>query len=250
MSNKIDYQHVYLYMDDSGKISKYEDYAVFAGIVFKNNSQKSKFTNMYRNIIRNIKCSYCVEEKKSCDKKCSEVKACGIEPQHRRQIVNLSKEYTTFGVVTYNKNLYSHIINDKGAKGRFVEYSQRRVIKSTIQYLIRNGELNPSLPIYLHVNIDQMPTKSNGYYNLKEGLTEELRHGIVNFNYAKQFKPIVYSDLVVDVSYRDSKLTPAIQMADILANTVRRSFVFNNNWFDTYDYLTKKCRFDILIKLP
>ena len=26
-------QHVYLYMDDSGKISKSEDYAIFAGIV-------------------------------------------------------------------------------------------------------------------------------------------------------------------------------------------------------------------------
>lgn len=41
MSNKIDYQHVYLYMDDSGKISKYEDCAIFVEIVFENNSQKS-----------------------------------------------------------------------------------------------------------------------------------------------------------------------------------------------------------------
>lgn len=46
-----DMQHIYIYMDDSGKISKFEDYAVFAGIVIKDGKQKSEFNNKYRAII-------------------------------------------------------------------------------------------------------------------------------------------------------------------------------------------------------
>ena len=90
----------------------------------------------------------------------------------------------------------------------------------------------------------------NGYYTLKDGLIEELKHGILNYNYAKQFKPIIYSDLFIEVIYRDSKLSLGIQMADILANTIRHSFVINNNWFDTSEYLKRKCHIDVLLRLP
>ena len=243
-------QHVYLYMDDSGKMTKSEDYAIFAGIVFTSSAQKSEFNNKYRKILNGIKCNYCTQEQKKCDKSCPEIKAYGLEVAHRRQIINLSKKFTTFGVVTYNKSLYSHIINDKSAKGRFNEYAQRRVIKNTIKFLIDNGKINPSLPIYLHVDIDQMPTKSNGYYTLKDGLIEELKHGIINYNYAKRFKPIIHSELEVQVAYKDSKKDLGIQMADILANTIRHSFVINNNWFDTCDYLKRKCHINVLLRLP
>lgn len=44
-------QHVYLYMDDSGKMTKSEDYAIFAGIVFTSSAQKSEFNNKYRKIL-------------------------------------------------------------------------------------------------------------------------------------------------------------------------------------------------------
>lgn len=124
------------------------------------------------------------------------------------------------------------------------------MIKNTIKFLIDNGKINPSLPIYLHVNIDQMPTKSNGYYTLKDGLIEELKHGIINYNYANRFKPIIHSELEVQVAYKDSKKDLGIQMADILANTIRHSFVINNNWFDTCDYLKRKCHINVLLRLP
>ena len=45
-------QHIYINMDDSGKISKYEDFAIFAGIIFKNSNEKSKFINKYKSIIK------------------------------------------------------------------------------------------------------------------------------------------------------------------------------------------------------
>jgi hypothetical protein len=246
----MDYQHIYLYMDDSGKISKSEDYAVFAGIVFQNTSEKSKFTNMYRQINEEIKCKYCTEDNQTCSLVCPEIKAFSIKPKHRRRIINLSKEYTTFATVIYNKNLHGYIVNNKASKGRFNEYAQRRIIKTTINNLISRRIINPNLPVYLHVNIDEMPTKTNGYYTLHDGLIEKLRYGIINYNYGTIHKPILHNDLKLNVVYKDSKNDFGIQMADILANTVRHSFVINNNWFETSEYLRAKCHLDILLRLP
>ena len=58
-------------------------------------------------------------------------------------------------------------------------------------------------PIRLIINIDQQSTKGNGYYNLHDSLIEELKYGIVNFNYSSLIKPIIYSDLDILISYQE-----------------------------------------------
>lgn len=45
-------------------------------------------------------------------------------------------------------------------------------IKSTIEELIKDKKINPHKNVRLIINIDEQSTKSNGYYNLKDGLTE------------------------------------------------------------------------------
>ena len=248
--SKLDYQHVYLYMDDSGKISNYEDYAIFAGIVFTNNEEKSRFSNKYRSIIKDIKCDYCSLDKVTCSNECPEVKASQISNEDRRRIINLSKNFVTFGTVIFNKNLFQDILNRAASKGRFTEYSQRRIIKETITYLINRKVINPYKPLYLHINIDEMPTKTNGYYTLREGIREEFLFGIVNFNYQKSFPAIIHSSFECDVIYRDSKFDLGIQMADIIANTIRRSFVFDSNYFEVYDYLKNRLKINVILRLP
>lgn len=237
-------------MDDSGKISKSEDYAVFGGIVFSNSNEKSMFMNKYRAIISEIKCSYCEFEKSSCSKTCPEIKGINIRNSHRRRLLNLSGNFTTFGTVIMNKMLNSDIINRTASKGRFTEYSQRRLIKKTIAYLITRKIIDPEKDVFLHINIDEMPTKTNGYYTLQEGLLEELKHGIMNFNYAVSFPPIIKSKLEVQVIYKDSSKDCCIQMADIIANTIRRTLIINNNWFESYEYFKKKMKLDVILRLP
>lgn len=247
---KKDLQHIYINMDDSGKISKYENHAIFAGIVFRNSNEKSKFINKYRSIIKDIKCEYCENTIENCSRCCPEIKGFLISNKDRRRIINLSKQFITFSTIIYNKNLSNEIITNKSSKGRFSEYAQRRIIKNTINHLIVNKSLDPNKPIYLHINIDQMPTKSNGYYSLREGLIEELKYGIINFNYAKHFKPIIYGDLEVEVIYKDSKNDRAIQMADIIANSIHQIFVINNNWQSAYEKLKNNLKVDIILRLP
>lgn len=243
-------QHVYLYMDDSGKISKYESYSVFGGIVFSTSREKLEFTDKYTSIIKQIRCSYCNEDEKTCLHDCPELKGINIKNKHRRRLINLSKQYTTFGVVTMNQMLNPSIINRVASKGRFNEYSQRRLIKDVIKNLISRKLIDPNKDVYLHINIDEMPTKSNGYYTLREGLYEEMKNGIVNFNYAVFFPPVINGQLEIQVIYRDSKKDCCIQMADIIANTIRKTMVINNNWFESYNYLKNTMKLDVLLRLP
>ena len=250
MENK-DVQHIHIYMDDSGKISKTEDYAVFGGIAFCDKESHSKFANKYKSIIKEIKCKYCRLSNSSCNKKlCPEVKANFIRRKDRRRLMNLSKNFITFGTVIYNKALYPRFFSDKASKGRYIDYAQKRVIKEVILYMIRTKMIDPCKPINLHINIDEMPTKSNGYYTLAEGIKEELKYGVVNYNYGCLFKPIVYNDLKVTVKYVDSKHNCYIQMADIIANTFRREFITGSGWIDTCNKLTTSTKINIILKLP
>ena len=102
-----------------------------------------------------------------------------------------------------------------------------RLIKSIIEELIKSKKINPYKNIRLIINIDEQTTKSNGYYNLKDGLTEELLHGISNFNYDKVYKNILYRKLEINLSYQDSGKSYLVQAADLIAGTTRR--VAKNN---------------------
>ena len=244
-------QHIYIYMDDSGKISNHEEIAIFAGIVFSTNEEKSTFYNKYNSILKDVKCDYCPQNTSVCDSKCIEIKGNGsLSNSDRRRFIQLSKQFKTFATVIFNRNIFPEIRNNASSKGRFIEYSQRRVIKSIVEHLINDNVIDPQQDLCININIDEMPTKSNGYYSLEDGIYEELAVGILNFDYGKQFPKVIYGNLKVKVVYKDSKYDLGIQMADIIANSIHRAFVFNSNWFETKKYLTDKLGINVLLRLP
>lgn len=98
-------------------------------------------------------------------------------------------------------------------------------IMKLMKFLISDEKIDPNKPIRLIINIDQQSTKSNGYYNLHDGLIEELKYGIVNFNYSSLIKPIIYSDLDILISYQDSGKSYVVQAADLLAGTIRKKAI-------------------------
>lgn len=94
-----------------------------------------------------------------------------------------------------------------------------------MKFLISDEKIDPNKPIRLIINIDHQSTKSNGYYNLHDGLIEELKYGIVNFNYSSLIKPIIYFDLDILISYQDSGKSYIVQVADLLAGTIRKKAI-------------------------
>lgn len=115
-------------------------------------------------------------------------------------------------------------------------------IMKLMKFLIGDEKIDPNKPIRLIINIDQQNTKINGYYNLHDGLIEELKYGIVNFNYSSLIKPIIYSDLDILISYQDSGKSYVVQAADLLAGTIRKKAIEE---LDVMNFLA-----DLFIVLP
>lgn len=221
---------IYIFMDDSGKLSENEKVSVFAGIAFINKKEKEKFNRQYKKIIEEIRCSYCSEQKDMCNNnRCPEIKNFNIKSKHKRRIINLCKQQHTYAVIIDNTRIYKSILNSKASKGRYTDYAQKMIIKKIIQDLINNGTIDPDNDLNLLIQIDQQSTKSNGYYSLQESIDEELSKGIINFNYRVVHKPIIHGNLRVEVKYMDSKKVYGIQASDIIAGSVRKTVLISNN---------------------
>ena len=235
-------QEIYINLDDSGKLTTKERISVYGGLVFLSKKEKDKFITQYSSIIDSIKCNYCDSKKDSCDNNCPEIKNTNITSKDKRRIMNYIKKYYVVALVIKNDKVYDHIKSNKAAKGRFTDYAIRRMIKEIIKSLIKCNSIDPNNPIRIIINIDQQSTKSNGYYNLQDGLVEELKYGIVNYNYSSTINPIVHSELEIKVYYQDSGKSYVVQAADLLAGTIRRSVLNKQN-----EYLTKFVDFKIIL---
>lgn len=214
-----------------GKLVNCEKVAIYAGVVFTSKREKDKFITQYRSIVQDIKCKYCYKKIIICEENqsCPELKHNMLKPTHKRQLMNYIKKYSTLCCIINNAKVYSNIKENKASRGRFLDYSLKLLIKQTLKGLISESKINPNLPIKLVLNIDEQTTKTNGYYNLREGIIEELKYGIFNYNYGIFNTPIVYSDLDVVVNYQKSEKSYLIQAADLTAGTVRRLYLNNLN---------------------
>ena len=130
-------QEIYINLDDSGKLTNKEKISVYGGLLFLSKKEKDKFITQYRTIINDIKCSYC----NICNKKCPEIKNTNIKKNDKRRIMNYLNRYYTIALVVENDNVYDYIKQSKSAKGRFIDYSLRRLIKEIIKTLIKEEKI-------------------------------------------------------------------------------------------------------------
>ena len=189
------------------------------------------FINKYKSIIKSIRCKY-FKNKNNCYKNCIEIKGTTkIKPSDNRRLFNLLKKQNNFGVFINNKMVRESIINDKASRCRFCDYAQKRIIKEIVLYSIRNNIIKPNQPLNLYIKSDECKTKSNGYYNLKDSIYEELVNGIINYDYSKFHEPILSNSLNVSLRIYDSKKHFGIQCADIISHYLHHQY---------YLFLTKQ----------
>lgn len=224
-------QTICINIDDSGKLVSNEKVSIYAGLVFISKSEKDKFITQYKSIVQNIKCKYCSTNISDCTNtnNCPELKHNMLKPKHLRQLMNYIKKYSILCCIINNEKIYPNIKEDTASRGRFLDYALKLLIKQTIKGLIKEGKIDPHKPIKLILNIDEQTTKTNGYYNLRDGIIEELKYGIVNYNYSFFHTPIVFSDLEVNVCYQKSEKSYLIQASDLVAGSVRRLYLNNIN---------------------
>lgn len=226
LKSKVKTQTIYINLDDSGKLTRKETVSVYGGIVFFSKEEKDKFIIQYRSIINNIRCKYCNYSKENCTLNCPELKSFNLHSQDKRRIINYIKKYFLIGCIIDNSKIYDYIINDKASKGRYLDYAIRRTVKGIIETLINKGFLNPYEPVELIINIDEQTTKSNGYYDLSNGILEELKYGISNFNYNVKYPPVLFDNVSINIRYQKSDKSFSVQAADLIAGYIRKNYIY------------------------
>ena len=74
--------------------------------------------------------------------------------------------------------------------------------------------------IKITIFIDEQLTATNGYYDLRDSIKEELEHGIANFDYGTRHPNVFNADVQVYIHYCNSSKNYMIQASDILANRI------------------------------
>lgn len=216
---------IFILMDDSGKLNKNENSCIFGGLFFYSSKDYMNFINKYKSIIDSIKCKYCSQAINKCDKNCIEIKGTTrISNSDKRWIFNLIKKENNYGVFINNKKVYRNIMQDKSARGRFCDYAQKRIIKEIVMYSINNKKIDNTKPLKIYIKSDESKTKSNGYYNLKDSIYEELVNGIINYDYSKIHQPIIKNSLTIKYKTYDSKYNYGIQSADIMSHYLHNQY--------------------------
>ncbi|RBT56138.1 DUF3800 domain-containing protein [Enterococcus hirae] len=215
-------QKVYFYFDDSGVLHKNDPnrYFVYAGLFFLDNNSKDKFKRKYFSINKEIKKHLGLE---------GELKACFIkDPKYKASLFRTMKYENTMGLTVDIERVYSNILSSKKSIHRYKDYVLKRLVKEELKYHIRLGNLDPSEDIQINICVDEQATATDGFYSLKDSIFEELKKGIVNFDYGSFHEPLFTSEVKVNVSYCNSANNYLIQASDILANRLWTSFIKGN----------------------
>ena len=214
-------QEVTFFFDDSGVFHKNErsGYFVYAGYVFTNRSTLDAAKRKYINANKALK--------KALGRN-DELKAAGLSAKHKRSLFNAVKEYDSVSVTVNLSHIYDHILSKKHSICRYKDYALKRCIKGKMKALIESGVISKTEDITLSIFVDEQLTATNGYYNLRDSIIEELQFGISNFDYGIRHQNLFDSNVYVKLLYCDSKTNYMIQASDILANRIWASYITKN----------------------
>lgn len=156
------------------------------------------------------------------------MKAANLKSKHKRSLFNSVKEYDSVAVVVDISRVYDYILADKKSICRYKDYILKRCVKNKLKKLITDGRISKNEDVTISIFIDEQLTATNGYYDLRDSIREELCYGIVNFDYSIRHQHVFDSNVTVNIQYCDSSTNYLIQASDILANRIWTSYRTNN----------------------
>lgn len=215
-------QEVYFYFDDSGVLHKNApgDFFVYAGLSYIGADEKSHSKRRYKSINKKIRTGLGVT---------GELKSAGLDIKHKNSLYRTIKNVDSIGVSVDISKVYANILSSKKSIHRYKDYVLKMAVKRQLRYYLKEGLLDANEDIHVCINIDEQATATDGFYGLKDSVFEELKKGIVNFDYSKFHAPLFNSEVVVEVHYCNSANNLLIQASDVLANRIWCSFTFRNS---------------------
>lgn len=217
-------KQIYFFLDDSGTLHRNENsgFFVYAGYVFVGNDDKENAKRQYRKMCKDIK---------DANEYSGELKACLLKKKHKRALVNVLSMYESISCSVDISRVRQNILSEKLSRFRYKDYIIKRLVKAKINDLIRRKIISAHEDIELFINIDEQHTATNGWYDLKNSIKEELVNGIFNFDYGRTYPPILHGNVTLRIRYCDSKNNYLIQASDIIANYIWHSCIGDINMF-------------------
>ena len=212
--NGVMVQEIFFYLDDSGVLHKNaeERYFVYAGYVFMSKKEKDSALAKYRWAVRQLR--------KNDVERDGEIKAFRAKVKSKRFLVSQLKDFESLSCIVDKSRVYDSILGAKRSIHRYKDYCIKRAAKAKLEDLICRGIIDPTLTTKVRFFIDNQPTSTDGIYNLKESIREELKNGIANFDYGSMYPPIFMGELEICTTFCDSRRHYLIQASDILANNI------------------------------
>lgn len=207
-----------MYFDDSSVFTRNVSvpYFVYGGIYFTDTKSRDKCKLKYRSVSNTIK--------KHLDVR-GELKACKIRNlKYKQSLLRVSNPHNTLSLSVQLNRVHDYILDDKKSIHRYKDYILKRLIKEALKKEINQNSIDANQPTKLIICVDEQPTSTNGIYDLKSSIYEELRFGVSNFDYGIHHPNIFHNDLIVEVQYCDSSKNWLIQQSDIIANRVWSAF--------------------------
>lgn len=238
---------IYFFIDDSGVLDfcENEDYFLYCGYMIIGKDNKNNLIRKYTAVRNEISKYY---------PGVNEIKGNIFNKNHKFDFNQQLRLYKVMNnELCYplilridNKFIYKTILNDRSSKIRYKNFALKLLIKNGIQKSLNDGVISDDMLFNIRVLVDEEGQATNGLYSLEESIKEELFYGIINWNYANSFNPILTNKTSsISVTYCDSKNVRPVQTADILANLCY--FFLHQNYGLSYFSKNKNC---IYLRLP
>lgn len=215
---------IYVYSDESGVFDKrHNDYFVFGGLIFLSKEDKDNESRKYRHVESIIECRY---------KKGEELKASILSNKDKGKIYRSLNKNIKFAAVVKQKDVLDNIYAHKKSKQRYLDYVFKIALKRAFQKLIEYQYIIADEVDNVHIFCDEHATATDGRYELKEALEQEFKIGTFNMEYRNYYPPIFSGMKGIELSFKDSKTTPLIRAADIVANRIYNEVVNQSSRLD------------------
>lgn len=204
---------LFIYSDESGVFDKeHNEIYVYGGLIFLGKEQKDSYARKYiaaEKVLRGRK--YAADE---------ELKACRIPNKEKGKLYRSMNGAIRFGVIVNQKKVLDRIFQSKKDKQRYLDYVYKIGLKKALQKMLVEGSIEKNSIEDVHVFTDEHTTATNGRYELREGLEQELKNGTYNMQYDKFFPPVFETLGGIELKNCDSSKVPLIRAADIVANRI------------------------------
>ena len=204
--------NIYVYSDESGVFDKtHNEYFVFGGIICLGKENKELWSRKYSAVENNLRNSLHYADS-------VEIKASILSAKHKNSFYRSLNDCYKFGAVIKEQRVLDQIFKSKKDKQRYLDYAYKIAVKFAFVRMINEGLIKPDEVENICFYVDEHTTATNGKYELREALEQELKSGTYNFQYSCFFEPVFPHMGSVELKFCDSSTVTLVRAADIVAN--------------------------------